>query len=340
MRDECPPAYVAFYQDLEAVHSVAELLRSIYRTVESSLSTSDRWKNRLVKWATLVPPRLGGLDLPVVQDSWPSLLATAFEDLVSIAGDQRVLMIWDEFPLMLYNISNRQGETVAIQLLDQLRALRQLHSRSLRFLLTGSVGLHLVIRSLQRAGNANDPTNDLYAITVPPLHPEPTGHLATALLRETEVDALDLPQIAALVTEQVEGFPYYVHHVIDQLHQLNRRIVPQDVASAVERLIYDPQDPANLRYYRKRISTYYDSSEQALALAILDALATRPLPLGSDEIINLVRHRIVAAADEEVRAVLTLLVEDHYLDLQRSGERMAYSFRWKIVKRWWRETRT
>ena len=37
MRDECRSGYLPFYQDLEAVHSTAELIRSIYGTVHRSL---------------------------------------------------------------------------------------------------------------------------------------------------------------------------------------------------------------------------------------------------------------------------------------------------------------
>ena len=39
MRDECRSGFLPFYQDLEAVHSTAELIRSIYGTVHQSLST-------------------------------------------------------------------------------------------------------------------------------------------------------------------------------------------------------------------------------------------------------------------------------------------------------------
>ena len=38
MRDECRSEYLPFYQDLEAVHSIADLIRSIYNTVQQSLS--------------------------------------------------------------------------------------------------------------------------------------------------------------------------------------------------------------------------------------------------------------------------------------------------------------
>ena len=337
---ECEPAFLPFYQDLEGIHSIKELLRAIYRTVDGSLSKSDRWKSRLAKWSTLLPERIGNLDLTAVRDNWPSLLSTAFDDLIDVTGDQTVLMIWDEFPLMLYNLCEREGERVAIELLDQLRALRQKHGNRLRFILTGSIGLHLVLRSLQRVGNANDPVNDLYAGTVPPMGPAQTRRLAEELLGEIETNPVEKREIAALLADEIGGFPYYIHHVVDQLQQLRKPVVKSDAMSAIDALIYDPQDRANFRYYLTRIDTYYESGEKVVALAILDVVAAQNTPQSIEQVVNLVRHRSIAASDEDVRTTLGLLVEDHYLFKARHNEKMSYDFRWKLVKRWWRETRT
>jgi len=166
-----------------------------------------------------------------------------------------------------------------------------------------------------------------------------TQSLATALLQEVDTNPTDLTEIAALVAYHVGGFPYYIHHVIDQLDQLRRRIARADVSTIVDRLIYDPQDPANFRYYVTRISTYYDKPEQLIALAILDCVAGVSSPQSTDAIINFVKHRVVSAADEEVRTTLALLLEDHYLVRQRVNNHLTYDFRWKLVRQWWRETR-
>ena len=336
---ECEHNILPFYQDLEGIHSIKELLRAIYTTVHSSLSATDRWKSRLAKWSTLLPERIGNLDLSALRDNWAGLLATAFNDLMEVTGDQMVLMVWDEFPLMLYNLCKREGDKVAIELLDQLRALRQKHSRRLRFLLTGSIGLHLVIRSLKKAGNANDPVNDLYSTTVPPMGPEQTEMLAAALLEQVDVDASDRADLAQRLAEAVGGFPYYLHHVADQLQQLRRRVKSTDLIAAVDALIYDPQDPAHFRNYFTRISTYYDTTEVPVGLAVLDVVAGQSTPLSTEQIINLVRHRSIAASEEDVRAVLGLLVEDHYLTKVRFNQRLSYDFRWILVKRWWKEAR-
>ena len=49
MRDECQDAYLPFYQDLEAVHSIADLVRSIYSTVQESADKGLGLKARIAK---------------------------------------------------------------------------------------------------------------------------------------------------------------------------------------------------------------------------------------------------------------------------------------------------
>ncbi|MCY4189551.1 MAG: hypothetical protein OXD30_13815 [Bryobacterales bacterium] len=240
MGEECQGGYVPFYQDLEAVHSIADLIRSIYATVQQSLGAIPSVKAYIAKWSTLLPKTIGGIDLPTADGSWQALLAEVFDDLIKVAdNNRRILMLWDEFPLMLYNLQRRAGNDTAIQLLDHLRALRLAQADRLRFLFTGSIGLHLVLRSLREAGNTNDPVNDMLSLTVPPMARRETCELAEALLRETCAAPVHISGLASEIAKQVGGFPYYVHHVVDQLDQLRRQPKLEDVSAAVDHLVYD-----------------------------------------------------------------------------------------------------
>ncbi len=231
MREECRRGYLPFYQDLEAVHSIADLVRSVYGTVEQSLSTLPNVKAYAAKWSTLLPKKIAGIDVPTADATWQVLLAEAFESLINLAdGNTRILMLWDEFPLMLHNLQRRAGPDTVIHLLDHLRALRLARADRLRFLFTGSIGLHLVLRSLREAGNTNDPVNDMASLTVPPMGQPDTRELATALLRETGAVPAAIPRLASEIVKRVGGFPYYVHHVVDQLDQLRR---PPEVGGCV-----------------------------------------------------------------------------------------------------------
>ena len=273
MRDECRAEYLPFYQDLEAVHSISDLIRSIYSTVQQSSSRPPGLKAGIAKWSGLLPKRFAGIDLPRADSTWQALLSDAFDDLIRVADKRLVLMLWDEFPLMLHNLQHRDGHDTAIQLLDYLRALRLAHADRLRFLFTGSIGLHLVLRALRKVGNTNDPVNDMLSLTVPPMTHRDTCDLAAALLEETRADPAQIPSLASRIASEVGGFPYYVHHVVDQLDQLRRPPALHDVSSAVDSLVYDSHDPANLNYYVNRLSSYYAADERSLSLVVLDTMA-------------------------------------------------------------------
>jgi len=81
MRDECRCGFLPFYQDLESVHSTAELIRSIYGTVHQSFSTLPGLRARLAKWSGLLPDRIGSVDLPTGAGTWQVLLSRAFQSV-------------------------------------------------------------------------------------------------------------------------------------------------------------------------------------------------------------------------------------------------------------------
>ena len=331
--------YLPFYQDLEAVHSISDLIRSIYEVIQNAPSTTANFRSRIAKWSPLLPSKISGVELATSKQTWQVLLSTAFDDLFKIARDQVILLLWDEFPLMLYNIQRTEGSDCAIQLLDHLRTLRLTHAPRLRFLFTGSVGLHLVLRSLRRAGNTNDPVNDMLSLTVSPITDENARNLAEALLGETRAAARDVPELAASIVKQVSGFPYYVHHVVDQLDQLRREPSLEDVTSVIDRLVDSSQDPANLNYYVSRLSSYYSDEERDIALVVLDTLAGALSTVPTTVLFNLCRHRRPSLDDDSLRDILKVLAEDHYIDSVRVDEEIGYEFRWPLVKKWWKETR-
>ena len=340
MQDECRSGYLPIYQDLEAVHSIADLVRSVYGAIEQSSGMSPGLKAHLAKWSPLLPGNIFGVDLPTVDRTWQALLAGAFDRLGEIADNRIVLMLWDEFPLMLHNLQRREGPDAAMQLLDHLRALRADRADRLRFLFTGSIGLHLVLRSLRTAGNTNDPVNDMLSLTVPPMAHRDACALAAALLRGTRAVPAQIPGLAARIADEVGGFPYYVHHLVDQLDQLRRPPALDDVSAAADRLVYDSHDPANLGYYVNRLSSYYADDERSIALVVLDTMAGLSSPTPVPELLNLCRHRAPSLADERLREVLTVLAEDHYVEAKKTSGGAAYDFRWPLVKKWWKERRS
>lgn len=325
-----------YYQDLERIHSLTELISQIYRTVSSDLPRAKRLKASAIKgWLSLSTDRLAELAVPTAATSWKPLLETAAKDVLeAFEDDTKIVFMWDEFPLMLYNLREREGADKTIQLLDTLRYLRATYPR-LRFLLTGSIGLHLALKSLRGDGNANSPFNDVQIELAPPLSPDDAALLTAILCKSLRHKPEDPTAIASRAMSLLGGFAYHIHHCFDQLDQLGRPAVANDVDKAVETVATHSSDPAHIGYMQYRIETYYSRNDAKLALEILDALAGNDSPLALEEILNGVRHKDASVNEHHVKSVCETLRQDQCI----SRTAQTLEFTWPIAKRWWRDRR-
>ncbi len=336
MTAEAPSGKLAVYRDLEGIRTPVEFVETIFHDVESYLSGS----RKLAAKTRLLLQQFAGIEFSGVKfpeaaaPHWKSLLTSTIEDLVAHQAQQQrgVIFFWDEMPLMLYNIKQRTGEDTAMEILDTLRSLRQMHP-DLRMVFTGSIGLHNVLTSLKRAGYANAPTNDMNTIDVPSLPSDEAQTLARQLLAGEQLQAADPQAVAHRIAVAVDGIPYFVHHVVDQLAQREGAVDAETVTEVVDDCLIDQQDPWHLSYYRERINTYYLPDELPVALNLLDVLATSSTPLSLDEVFNFLNSRMSAPKIEAMRDVLILLQRDHYVVQERNG---TYRFRFPLIQRSWR----
>ena len=146
----------------------------------------------------------------------------------------------------------------------------------------------------------------MLSLTVPPMAHQDTTDLAAALLEETRAARPHIPDLASRIASEVGGFPYYVHHVVDQLDQLQRPPLLEDVSAAVDKLVYDPHDPANFNYYVNRLSSYYAADEGALALVVLDTVAGLSSPVPNDVMEN-VLSRVTNATQTQAKHYVLLV---------------------------------
>ena len=262
---------------------------------------------------------------------WKTLLTKTIEDLVE-HQDRTVIFFWDEMPLMLYNIKKRDGEGAAMEVLDTLRSMRQMH-RDLRMVFTGSIGLHNVISSLKRVGYANEPTNDMNTVEVPPLSPTDAQELARRLLDGENIRSADPREVAKVIAGAVDGIPYYIHHVIDQIVRRGGVANRTAVNGIVNSCLTDSNDSWDMGYYSRRIPIYYLSDECPFALGLLDILSASRQPLGFDDLFNRLKSRQATENVEMTRDVLNLLQRDHYVIQQKDGR---YRFRFPLIQRWWK----
>jgi hypothetical protein len=331
---EAPQDKLPIYHDLEGIRTPLEFVETVFHDVEGYLGRLQRTAGRVREWLA----HLAGMEIDsviklpdAVAPHWKTLLTKTIEDLVE-QQDRTLIFFWDEMPLMLYNIKQQSGEAAAIEILDTLRSLRQMH-RGLRMVFTGSVGLHNVITSLKRAGYANDPTNDMATEDVPALSPDAARELACQLVKGEGLQTDDLQETIRAIVTAVDCIPFFIHHIVDEIAQLGSTVDVATIGEVVDACLTDSYDRWHLRYYCERIDTYYAPDGRLFALNLLDVLSVTDHPLVFDDVFNLLKSRLETEDNEMARHVLTLLQRDHYIIQQTNG---MFRFRFPLIQRSWR----
>jgi len=331
---EAPQDKLPIYRDLEGVRTPLEFVETVYHDVRNYLSGLKRTAVRARKLLTQISGTEVGdvIKFPdIAAPHWKTLLTSTIEDFVE-HQDRTVILFWDEVPLMLYNIKQRNSEEEAMEVLDILRSLRQMH-HDLRMVFTGSIGLHNVITSLKRLGYSNDPTNDMRTVDLPPLSPTDAQDLSCLLLKGENISTDDLKATAQKIASAVDCIPYYIHHIVDEIVERGDKANIAIVGGIVDFYLTDPLDSWHMRHYLERIATYYTPEEQPLVLELLDVLATSDQPLSFEDLFNLLKSSMEIEDSEKTRNILTLLQRDHYIIRGTEG---AFCFRFPLIQRWWR----
>ena len=319
------------FHELEHLNTPLEFVQLVYDDVSAHLSRTQRTTQRVAGFLrSLKGVEIGGvIKFPEsLGAEWKALLTNTIADLLE-HHEKTLLFLWDEMPMMLSNIKRYHGEPLAEELLNTLRALRQTHP-GFRMVYTGSIGLHHVITALKRAGYANDPTNDMHKVDVPPLAPHDAADLARRLLEGEGLHSMHPAQRAHDIAMMVDGCPYYIHHIVDRLCQGE---LDTPITDIVNDCLTAANDPWDLRHYHDRITTYYSLEDQPYVLPVLDTLATARSPLTFEALFDGLKAHLVTEDRERVRAVLRLLHEDHYVTRHADG---SWQWRFALLQRWWR----
>lgn len=314
------------------MHTSSEFVESVFFDVEDYLSRQKRTAEKARRFLTnLAGAEFKGFKLPILTGPhWKTLLIETIDDLMKHQVGL-VLFFWDEMPLMLFNIKEREGAQTTMEVLDTLRSLRQMHPK-IRMVFTGSIGLHMLISSLRRLGYSNDPTNDMAMEDVNPLDPLDAVNLALLLLKGENITGNDLEKTAEEIALAVDGIPHYIHHVVDQIKNLGGDTSDDIVERVVSTCLTESNDRWHMSYYRDRLDTYYDVEEKRFALSILDVLCLSEEAICFDDLFNLVKSKVVTEDTEAVRNVLTKLRRDHYVIQKSDGN---YTFRFPLIQRSW-----
>ena len=331
-----PDGWKLIYLDVSKAVSPLQFVEALLNKSRTHLEADKKAKflcySLLNKLSGMTITAGAGIKLPdALGIHWKTLLARDIAEL-----DVRIVLAFDELPLMLDAIKRRQGdvdgEALIMELLDALRALRE--ETNLRMIYTGSLGLHHVLTLLREQGYQNDPTNDMRPIDLEPLTQEDATELALRLLHGEGITCDNINEVAAHLAQTTDGIAFYIQHLAADIGLREAQGTTMEVDKCLTTRLTDPLDPWRLNYYDDRIDTHYPANYRPIARAVLDQLAIGQ-PKTLEELTEGIDPAKTERDMETVRKVLQLLGLDHYTTIEDNKHR----FRSPFILRIWRSRR-
>ena len=333
MTTEAPPDMLPIYRDLEGIRTPIEFVEAVWQDAETYLRQAGKARRVREFLSQLIDRHFEGYQFPdVAAPHWKTLLTKTIEDSIALQ-DKQIVLIWDEMPHMLGNFSDE----TAMEVLDTLRSLRQTYP-DIRLIFSGSIGLHHIIKNLQKAGYSNDPTNDMYPIDGQPLDLEAATELAINLLEGEEIPVFDTRKTAEDIALAVDCIPFYIHHLVNQFKNATDKITQEQIIDTVNECLRDPLNLWKMDHYRERIDNYYNEVQKPYALEILDILSINP-PTTFTRLWQYLKTEPETKDKEMARTVLRLLMKDYYLVQEDNLSGSLYTFRYRLVQKYWQLSR-
>jgi len=307
------------------------------------LSGKGIWAKRVMEaYKKLGEGEFSGFKLPKIQADWRHMLRLLIQDIVENCETAAVIMI-DEFPFMVWNIADDHGATLAMQFLDTLREIRQQFepSNKVRFILSGSIGFHLVLQHLKLDhGYKGAPTNDMFLFVLGGMASADTETMCRNYLDDEGIRRNSGPAVAERMQFHTDGLPLYIQYVCEAIQDSNQESVePADIDRILDEMLNNRQvtwfsDAA------QRIDGYYAKlGLSKTASIILNRLSYEDDFLAESDLYNAVRTQKPDADDATILRLLELLTDDNYIVRDTSTGERKYRFRYRLMREWWKINR-
>jgi hypothetical protein len=226
-------------------------------------STKGAWLKRIRSgYKRIAGTEVAGWKIPSIMSDWKSLLSNLIEDVAQNTGN-KILVIMDEFPLMVAKIisnTKEAGPVVAMDFVDTLRAIcHQFEpTNQIRFVLSGSIGYHLVLESLRiNHEYKSNPKSDMSTYVLDGMCEDDVGLMCQKYLDEEDIRREHPAEFVKRMCLLTDSLPLYIQHVCSHFQDTKRtEVSPDDIDRTVRELL-DNRTIEGFAYAAKRIENYY-----------------------------------------------------------------------------------
>ncbi len=335
LRDVPPPGWRCVLISVEALADEAQFVARLLAAL-SEAQPNDGWLAHFGSSVRTALKNVKKIGLGPVQirlaqavgDDWQEVGTTALAVMKRLRGDTLVLI--DEFPIFVRRLlAGPEGKPRTRLFLNWFRETRTVlgDGGRIHFILSGSLGLDAVVRSVGMSATIND----LATYRLRPLSDELAERLLVGL-----AEGENLP-LSATLRERIRDhidWPIPFHLQLMFAEVLNRvkfrhRALDEDLVDEAYSALLSPGNRIHFEHWVERLNeSVLAPEERDLKRALLRAAARDPNGLARSSILQ-IRKKVAPDIAEEV--ILASLEHDGYLTPQ--GERWRFAS--TLLRDWW-----
>jgi uncharacterized protein len=341
LQDVPRPAWTVLQLNVEYVETPAEFLNEltaallqkdpIVRVLRKAMeipSSLVRWVSGVLSEVGVSPPGIGEVKLKLREafpgaQAWPELAEQLLAQLRRIEGS--LLLIVDEFPMMMANILDRD-EAKALHFLKWFRAQRQTQGGQIRFLLGGSVNIEPRLEQLASEALLND----LERFHLRPLPRDRAVEFVREVLGAEGVsfEAGTPERIVDVVGVGVHYFlQVLISECLSEVRYRGQKLTVRDIQPIYEARVLGPPSRARFSHYHSRLKANYGLLEEPARLVLAEL--TRAPDRDLVQLQQLLQAHGYGSVN--IEALIARLESDYYVS--RTADRVL--FQSNFLKDWW-----
>jgi hypothetical protein len=338
-------SYKAKYFSFQGKQNLGEVIDMLIKELEQ---LKDWYKIDFSKTYTLLrkivnSPKISyagaefTINLPEYKKNWKDIFFSLLDDIAERQerNNSKLILIFDELPIMLWEWHKEQKHDEAMELLDILRERRgQLETKGIRFIYCGSIGIKVVLNTFRKEfGYTGEPTNEMEDFTVESMIKTEADLLCECfLLSGFEIDQEIKIVCWNLIYKHTNGLPFYMSKIFNIIQtDYDKLITEETIANAYHKILNEPTQHKAFNQLKDRLTIYYAKEDADIMLRILSVLSNANDYISEEDITNKLPNQ-----NTETKDSLYKLFGDNYLVRKIENNQRYYKFKYEIFKLWWK----
>lgn len=315
----------SLYIDLEGVKNIEAFFKRFKKKLLESPSISGSTK--LVEKIKQFLPGLNvsapigsvnvSLDINAHSDEYFSNL----QDIL-LSLDKPLIIVLDEFTVLLEQITEDGGENEVKAFLNQMRALRQETTKSCSWIICSSVG----VRNFTSQHHVSATINDLYDFELGPFSNDEAMLFIQALSKSIDRQISD-STANYILCKTGWPLPYFIQLILSEIRGTGD-VSKDDVDKAYQRLISSPF----LEVWHERLTIEYGKNQEP-AYQLLCYVCVSPEGKDRSKVHSYILSQFPSMKDDDLRILIRSLITDGYID--RKEDKLA--FRSPLLRDFWKQ---